>query len=135
MRSRRKKNGKKIYTRGTKALLTLLLCVGITSIPAISDGQEVNPDGWSVPKLGGLTPYSITLKKVDGVEKIVERFYTPGGGHVARISGNGRVFAYTIDKDQDPPIDYLLVDPDGSGKFTQKFGPEAFYSVPEWVSR
>ncbi len=135
MRSRLRKNEKRIYSRGVKALLVLLLCVGTISIPAISGGQEVNPEGWPVPKLGGLTPYTITVKKVDGVEKIVERFYTPGGGHVARISGNGKVFAYTVDRDQDPPIDYLLIDPDGSGKFTQKCGPEAFYSIPEWVSR
>jgi hypothetical protein len=71
---------------------------------------------------------------VDGVEKIVERFYTPNGGHVARISGNGKVFAYAVDKDREPPIDYLLLDPDGSGGFTQRFGPEDSYSIPEWVS-
>jgi len=99
-----------------------------------SIGQEIHKEGWPIPDLRGLVPYSITIKKVDGVEKIVERFYTPSGGHVARISGNGKVFGYAVDTDQEPPIDYLILDPDGSGKFTQKFSSEDSYHIPEWVS-
>ncbi len=72
---------------------------------------------------------------MDGVEKIVEKFFTPDGGHVARISGNGKIFGYAVDRDRDPPIDYLLIDPDGSGRFTMKFGSESSYTIPEWVSR
>lgn len=117
-----------------KSACILLFCLGFLTIPIFSMGQEVSREGWPVPDLRGLVPYSITVKQTDGVEKIVEKFYTPGGGHVARISGNGKVFAYAVDTDREPPIDYLLIDPDGSGKFTQKFGPEAFYSIPEWVS-
>jgi len=98
-------------------------------------GQEINPEGWPVPNLEGLTPYSISMNKADGVEKMTEKFRTPSGGHVARISGNGKVFAYLVDKDQDPPADYLLIDPDGTGKFSQKLGWQQFYLIPEWVSR
>ena len=114
--------------------LLFFFCVGILVIPTFSIGQETNRGGWPVPDLKGLTPYNITIHQVDGVEKMVEKFYTPSGGHVARMSGNGKVFAYAVDKDQDPPIDYLLVDPDGAGKFTQKFNSQDFYSIPEWVS-
>ena len=117
------------------SLICSLLCIGILAIPMISVGQEVNSEGWPVPDLKGLIPYSIHVEKVDGVEKIIERFYTPDGGHVARISGNGKTFAYAVDHDREPPIDYLLLDPDGSGKFTQKFGSEDSYKIPEWVSR
>jgi hypothetical protein len=114
-------------------IVSFLLCIGLT-IPIASAAQEVNQEGWSIPDLKGLIPYSITVKRVDGVEKIVETFITPDGGHVARISGNGRVFAYAVDRDREPPIDYLLVDPDGLGKFTQKFRSEDSYKIPEWVS-
>jgi hypothetical protein len=100
--------------------------------------QEINIEGWPIPDLRGLTPYSITIQHVDDVEKMVEKFFTPGGGHggghVARVSGNGKVFAYAVDTDREPPIDYLLLDPDGSGKFTLKFKSEDFYLIPEWVS-
>jgi hypothetical protein len=114
---------------------TFLIFLGLLITPILSMGQEVNQKGWPIPDLGGLTPYSITIQKVDGVEKIVEKFYTPSGGHVARISGNGKVFAYIVDTDQKPPIDYFLIDPDGSGKFTQKFGAKDSYSIPDWVSQ
>jgi len=112
-----------------------LLCIGVLAIPIVSMGQEVNREGWPIPNLKGLIPYSIQVKKVDGVEKIIEKFYMPDGGHVARISGNGKIFAYAVDHDREPPIDYLLLDPDGLGKFTQKFRSEDSYKIPGWVSR
>ena len=103
-------------------------------LPLFSFGQEMNPEGWPVPDLSGLIPYSITVKRGDGVEKVVEKFFTPAGGHVARISGNGKVFAYAVDSDREPPIDYLLLDPDGYGRFSQRFRAEESYSIPAWVS-
>ncbi|MGA2467941.1 MAG: hypothetical protein ABSH06_26795 [Thermodesulfobacteriota bacterium] len=121
--------------RKEKFTLIILFCLGIPLTPIFSMGQEINQEGWPIPDLKGLTPYSITIQHVDGVEKIVEKFYTPSGGHVARVSGNGKVFAYAVDKDQEPPIDYLLIDPDGLGKFTQKFKSEDSYFIPEWVSQ
>lgn len=104
-------------------------------IPNFSMGQEINQEGWPLPDLKGQAPYSITIQEVDGVEKMVEKFHTPDGGHIARISGNGKVFAYVVDTDKEPPIDYLLLDPDGLGKFTKKIGPLDSYLIPEWVSR
>jgi hypothetical protein len=120
--------------RKEKFTLILLFWFGMIITPIFSIAQEINQEGWPIPDLRGLTPYSIAIQHVDGVEKIVEKFYTPSGGHVARVSGNGKVFAYAVDKDQEPPIDYLLIDPDGLGKFTQKFKSEDSYFIPEWVS-
>ena len=122
-------------TRKKKSMISFFLCLGILVIPTFSISQEIKAEGWPIPDLKGLDPYSITVKKVDGVEKVVEKFYTPNGGHIARISGNGKVFAYAVDGDQEPPIDYLLVDSDGSGKFTKKFMADDSYTIPEWVSQ
>jgi len=118
-----------------RQISAILLCLGILIIPVASNGEEINKEGWPIPELKGLVPYSMTLKKVDGAEKVVERFHTPDGGHVARISGNGKVFAYAVDRDRDPPIDYLLLDPDGYGNFTKRLKPEETYTIPEWVFR
>lgn len=112
----------------------VLISLWILAWPFVLSGQEINQEGWSIPDLRNLTPYSIQISRVDGVEKIVEKFYTPKGGHVARIRGNGKVFAYAVDQDREPPIDYLLVDSDGLGKFTKKFRSHEVYSIPEWVS-
>jgi hypothetical protein len=116
-------------------MIKFLLLLGVLAIPVVTMGQEINKEGWPVPDLNGLIPYSIQVRQMDGVEKIVEKFYTPDGGHVARISGNGKIFAYVVDSDREPPIDYLLIDPDGLGRFTQKFGSEDSYRIPEWVSQ
>ncbi len=121
--------------RKEKFTLIFLICLGFLITSLFSIAQEINREGWPIPALKGLTPYSITIQYVDGVEKIVEKFYTPDGGHVARVTGNGKVFAYAVDTNQKPPIDYLLVDPNGSGSFTQKFKSEDSYVIPEWVSR
>ena len=118
-----------------KSLARLVISLTLLLFPALSPGQDINKQGWPIPDLKGLHPYSITVKNVDGVEKMVEKFLTPDGGHVARVSGNGKVFAYAVDKDQEPPIDYLLLDLDGYGKFTVKLGPDDSYRIPEWVSR
>jgi hypothetical protein len=116
-------------------IVCLLWCIGFFALPVVSIGQEVNREGWPVPDLRGLIPYSIKVEKVDGVQKMVEKYYTLDGGHVARISGNGKIFAYAVDSNREPPIDYLLLDPNGSGKFTQKYRSEDSYMIPEWVSQ
>jgi hypothetical protein len=122
--------------KGIKIWIPLsLICIGILALPIISMSQEVNREGWVIPELKGLIPYSLQVKQVDGVEKIIEKFYTPDGGHVARIRGNSKIFAYAVDSDREPPIDYLLIDPDGFGKFTQKYRSEDSYKIPEWVFR
>jgi len=121
---------KRIKTR----IVLFLICFGILPLPHPSISQEMNREGWPIPNLKGLIPYSIQVKQVDKVEKIVEKFYTPDGGHVARISGNGKIFAYAVDSDREPPIDYFLLDPDGFGRFTQKIRSEDSYRIPEWIS-
>jgi hypothetical protein len=115
-------------------LLLLLLFFLSMGCPVVLMGQDVREEGWPIPDLRHLIPYSITIKSSDGVEKMVERFSTATGGHVARISGNGRVYAYAVDHNQEPPIDYLILDPDGSERFTHKYGPDDFFLIPEWVS-
>ena len=119
--------------RGRISLL-VILSAGVILFTRGAGALEVNVEGWPVPNLKGITPYLMTVARVDGVEKVVEKFYTPDGGHVARISGNGKVFAYVIDHDQEPPIDYLLLDTEGYGKFTEKLSPIDIYSIPRWVS-
>lgn len=113
--------------------LNFLIILGIINGLGTIWGQEIDKDGYPIPDLRGLTPYSIQIKEADGVEKMVEKFYTPEGGHIARISGNGKIFAYGVDHDQEPPMDYLIIDPDGSGRFTQRFQSNQAYQIPEWV--
>jgi len=113
----------------------IYLLLWMISFPMISIAEEFRKEGWPVPDLNGITPYSISIRTVDGAEVIIEKFYTPNGGHVARISGNGKIFAYAVDSDQIPPMDYLLLDSDGKGMFSRKFKPDERYLIPDWVLR
>jgi len=115
-------------------IVSSLLCIGFLTIPTVSPGEEMNQAGWAIPDLRGLVSYSIQVRKVNGMEKVVEKFLIPEGGHVSRISGNGKIFAYAVDSDGEAPIDYLLRDSDGSGRFTQDFGFDDSYNIPEWIS-
>ena len=115
-------------------MLLFIVFLLTVSLSRDSFGQEINTQGWPVPHLKGLIPYYMVIQRVDGVEKLTEKFYSREAGHVARVSGNGRVFAYVVDHDIDPPIDYVIMDQDGSGKFTHRYGPDHVYSIPAWVS-
>ena len=103
------------------------------AVPFPSMAQQINLEGWPVPDLQGLVPYSMSITHADGVEKIVEKFELQNGGQVARVSGNGKVFAYAVDRDREPPIDWLILDPTGTGTFTMKLGPKDPYVIPDWV--
>jgi hypothetical protein len=108
-----------------RKIFLLLVCFSLVASRDFSVGQEINERGWPIPDLSGLSPYSIMIQEVNGAEKIVEKFFTPDGGHIARVSGNGKVFAYIVDMYQKLPIDYFLIDPNGSGRFTPLESPAA----------
>ncbi len=111
----------------------IILCLVTSIIPIPLNGEEIREEGWPIPDLKGLVPYSIFIQRVGEVEKMVERFHTLDGGHVARISGNGKVFAYAVDRDREPPMDHFLLDINGYGKFTIKLTPNESYMIPEWI--
>ena len=62
--------------RRGRTWISVFLLLQAVVIPAGAMGQEVNMEGWSIPDLKGLVPYSIQVSKIDGVEKIVEKFLT-----------------------------------------------------------
>jgi hypothetical protein len=72
--------------RWENRISTILFCIGFLILPIFSIGQEVNREGWPIPDLRGLEPYSITIKIVDGVEKIVEKFYSKVDKNDIRIN-------------------------------------------------
>ena len=61
---------------GFKPLLLLTLFFLFISHPVLSMAQEISEEGWPIPDLEGLLPYSIALKSSDGVEKMDAGQYT-----------------------------------------------------------
>ncbi|MDP2908253.1 MAG: hypothetical protein Q8N77_00430 [Nanoarchaeota archaeon] len=111
-----------------------------SKLPSITmstaEAQEVNPEGYQVPDLTGLTPYARGYLKSEP-KVYVERFYTKDGGIVARISyDNGKerkILGYTIDHDKKSPVDYGIYDMDGDGIFESKYGPYENVDIPDWI--
>lgn len=128
-------NGVMMHYRN--ALATIFVLIFIPA--AFAASGDFKPDGWNIPQLYGATRYSDEMVDFDstvpGKETRVEKFTTLDGGRVHRYSHNGYVFSYEVDSDQEDPLDYELVDYDGSGIFEMKQSPYDEYPLPFWTRR
>lgn len=59
--------------------LTFFVWFGILIIPIFSMGQEINKEGWPIPDLKGLIPYSITIKVWTEWRRSSRKFIHPVG--------------------------------------------------------
>lgn len=129
-----------------KKLLTLFLVnaafifsfhLSVDSLIRPALAYEFWPSGWPEPKLYGAE--RVSDEKVDfdpkfpGKETRLEKFHTPDGGRVFRFSHKGNVFSFEIDSDLEDPLDYEIVDKDGSGAFEIKQSPYNEYPLPRWT--
>ncbi|MDP2908042.1 MAG: hypothetical protein Q8O03_08990 [Nanoarchaeota archaeon] len=142
------KNLKLWQKAGLATLVALPLALGIgftpnynsgleSKLPAIgisvAEAKEVNPQGYQVPDLTGLTPYQKGYLKEEPIV-YVERFVVDGR-LIARMSVNGKIFAYDFNPNtrQLSPDAYIIVDTDGDGKFESKYFVGENIDVPTWV--
>ena len=117
----------------------LAMMIMIFFMPGPARSYEFHPQGWATPLLYGAERYAVERldfdPEVPGDETQVERFMVPGGGRVYRYSHNGRIFSYQVDHDALDPMDYEIVDFDGSGAFEIKQSPYNTYPLPRWTFR
>lgn len=99
--------------------------------------HDFNPQGWTTPNLYGAERYSdemiIWEKRTPNIKVRLERFYTTDKGRAYRYSHNGNVFSYMVDHDRNDPMDYEIVDMNGTGAFEIKHSPYTPYPLPIWV--
>lgn len=115
----------------------LLVSTMVTAIP--STAGEFRPIGWPQPYLYGAARYADETidfdRTIPGPETRREKFATIDGGRVFRYSYNNKVFAYDVDGDAEDPMDFTIVDYDGSGLFEIKQSPYDEYPLPFWTQR
>ena len=101
--------------------------------------KEFNPAGWELPVMYGAEKYADDRIDFDpnipGNETRLEKFRTLEGGRIFRYSHNNLVFSYKVDINADDPMDYELVDYNGSGLFEIKQSPYDEYPMPTWTYR
>ena len=118
-----------------RRLALVLLFAFFCTAPAAA--YEFHPQGWAKPLLYGAERYATEMldfdPEVPGNETMVERFAVPGGGRVYRYSHNGRIFSYEVDHNGIDPMDYEIVDFDGSGAFEIKQSAFNAYPLPRWT--
>jgi outer membrane protein OmpA-like peptidoglycan-associated protein len=121
-----------------RTLAGLALCLGAV-LASSSAAHEFRPTGWQLPDLYGAERVSEEMYNFDlrvpGNETRLEQFYTTDGGRVLRYSHRGHIFAYSVDNDRKGPMDFTLVDFNGSGLFEVKQSPYDEYPLPLWTMR
>ena len=122
----------------TMACLLALALAAPTKAGALSNHGEYFPHGWAKPDLIGSWKISDQMidfdTSVEGEETRREEYILPEeAGRVVRLSHNGRVFCYVVDRDLVDPWDYQIVDYDGSGAFERKELAFSDFPMPRWT--
>ena len=60
--------------------LTGILLLAMLINPMVSMGQEINEEGWPIPDLGGVIPYTISVKLSMEWKRSLRKFIPPMGG-------------------------------------------------------
>ena len=113
------------------------ILAGVSLFPDRTLAHEFNPIGWTLPELYGAERVEDVMydfdRRVPGNETRLEKFYTVDGGRVHRYSHRNKIFAYVVDHDRFGPMDYALVDYNGSGLFETRQPAFDVYPLPQWT--
>ena len=112
------------------------------TIAAISDAKpQRDPAGFRPPALGGFhqVPEHTLHKAIESKgatqPTTVDVFTASDRDEVLRLTTAGYVWGYGFAPKGNARQGYLLRDPDCGGKFTERWAPDASFSVPDCVFR
>ncbi len=60
-------------------------------------------------------------------------YFTQDGGRIQVLSVNDKIYSYGIDSDTKKPVDYIIIDTDGDGKFEKVINSKGKFGVPTWA--
>ncbi|MBI2657351.1 hypothetical protein HYX08_01505 [Candidatus Woesearchaeota archaeon] len=109
----------------------------------MAKAEEINPNGWPIPSIAGATLLETKTRRdiIEGVNiPVIQRVYRTAQGtyfntlSITTKNGQEKIWAYYVDIDGKPPMEYGLVDIEGDGKFTHKYGTNERMTNPAYVS-
>lgn len=60
-------------------------------------------------------------------------FITNDGGRIQVLSVNDKIYSYGIDSDNEKPVDYIIIDNDGDGRFEKVINSKGTFGIPAWA--
>jgi len=100
--------------------------------------EDTNLASLGVPNWEGLTPMGKPRevnknKSIPGNESLFTT-YNANGMMVGSITYNGIVYGLTMDSDWKPPLETMLLDKNGKGRF-EHINPQTDFFMPDWVAK
>ncbi len=117
----------------TIILITVINLVFITGSYGQDTKAQFNPDGWPLPDVQTAQAKSTSKKMLGKVEAQFELFITPEKTMFNRISTNGETWAYLVDTDGEPPMEYILIRSNKFANFDKKVPASENVLVPDWI--
>ncbi len=66
-------------------------------------------------------------------ESRIRIYYTKDGGRIQVLSVKNKIYSYGIDSDTKKPVDYIIIDTDGDGRFEKIINSTGKFGVPTWA--
>jgi tetratricopeptide (TPR) repeat protein len=60
-------------------------------------------------------------------------YFTQDGGRIQVLSVDDKIYSYGIDSDTEKPVDYIIMDTDGDGRFEKVINSKGRFGVPTWA--
>jgi tetratricopeptide (TPR) repeat protein len=60
-------------------------------------------------------------------------YITQDGGRIQVLSVKKKIYSYGIDSDTKKPVDYIIIDTDGDGRFEKVINSKGIFEVPTWA--
>jgi tetratricopeptide (TPR) repeat protein len=60
-------------------------------------------------------------------------YITQDGGRIQVLSVKNKIYSYGIDSDTEKPVDYIIIDNDGDGRFEKVINSKGKFGVPAWA--
>ena len=75
---------------------------------------------------------NVNRQKPDRESKL--RIYiTQDGGRIQVLSVDDKIYSYGIDSETEKPVDYIIIDNDGDGRFEKVINSKGKFGVPTWA--
>jgi len=75
---------------------------------------------------------NVNRKKPDKESRL--RIYnTNSGGRIQVLSVDDKIYSYGIDSDARKPVDYVIIDNNGDGRFEKIINSKGIFEVPSWA--